>query len=209
MATRSLPTESDLLAAIEWRLNGVAPKTIKSGLQAVAGLLDSAAPIREDDKPVAAILARLSLGNDRRNPWGLLCALLAIHARQRGDTALFWSASIEVVEAYRQARRAPCKKADDLSQLISAHVAEKPDQSPSDLFREFAALAGTGTYACLSEHDPEFGLLLYWSCATDKKEESINQENFVRRVQRIRQQMHTCLSEDGARQQPAYVVLAD
>lgn len=182
---RSLPTEADVMRAIAWRLEGVPAEIVKDGLLAATTLLVRHIPIRDDERLVADVLARLESKEDRRKPWSLLCALIALVSHHRHQYLTFWPAGTELLKDYAQAKRSPEKAVDGLSMLIEAHLMTQPDVSPTELFDSLADQASMGFDKTLADYEPASDALVF-SPAPGRELTTINRSAFIRRVQRIR-----------------------
>lgn len=202
--TRAMLTEADILKAIRWRLQGVPAETIEMGLQSAFYLLGTHTHIQDDEKPVAEILEGLRAPSDRREPWGLLCALLAMAAHQRRNRPRFWSAGFEVWQAYLQAHRSPSKGKDQLSVLIASHITTRPDLSPSTLFDELANQADLGFDSTLADYDADQDVIVIEADGSGRLK-NVGRSAFIRRVQRIRQEINFHSSPNTWRQHPANV----
>lgn len=183
LSGRSLLTQGDIEAAVDWRLAGITADEV----DAIAHALDPfAADFREDRPEVATVLSDLRRPGDRRDPWSLACAVLAADALLRGDAAIFFSAGFEVVGALRQSRRgqhhnrAGCCSLDALDTLIAA------ESLPADrMFAEFASLAEP-CHDVLLGYDKDDGEII---CRLDPEDERLTRigwDEFNLRVERLR-----------------------
>lgn len=182
LSGRSLLTQSDIEAAVDWRLAGISATEI----DAIARALDPfAADFREDRPEVAAVLADLRRPGDRRDPWSLACAVLAADAMLRGDAEIFFSAGFEVVGALRQSRRGQHhnrvgRPLDALDTLIAAE-----SMPAARMFAEFASLAEPD-HDVLYGFDEDDSALICRLDPEDVRLTRIGWGEFNRRVERLR-----------------------
>ena len=142
--TGTLLTADDIAAAVAWRTDGIGTDEIAA---LAATLRPYASDFRASRPDVAAILGDLRRPGDRRGPWSLACALLALDARRRGDVDSFWAAGLEVVKSMQQGRRGShgnriTQPVDALDALITAEIRETPGLTASAMFDRCAARAG-------------------------------------------------------------------
>lgn len=182
LSGRSLLTQGDIEAAVDWRLAGISATEI----DAIARALDQfAADFREDRPEVAAALADLRRPGDRRDPWSLACAVLAADAMLRSDAEIFFAAGFEVVGALRQSRRGQHhnragRPLDALDTLIAA------ESMPSAcMFAEFASLAEPD-HDVLYGFDEDDSALICRLDPEDARLTRIGWDEFNRRVDRLK-----------------------
>lgn len=168
---RALLTADDIATAIAWRLEGIPAAEIED---IAAALRPLATDFREARPEVAAVLADLRRPGDRRDAWGLACAVLADDAHRRGDLSGFWSAGHVVAEAARQGRRMP-KARSPLTEPMRRFRQENPGCSPSEAFEVFRAGGCDVVTGYLSREDAL--QVLGWSVVT--------RESFIRQYGRL------------------------
>lgn len=168
---RSLLTADDLRAAIAWRIEGIPRAEIEAIAAALRPLADD---FREDRPAIAALLADLRRPGDRRDAWGLACAVLADDAARRGDLSGFWSAGFVVAEAARQGRRMP-KDRSPLTEPMRRFKQENPNHFPDDAFNAFRDGACDLVTGYLSKDDAL--QVAGWS--------NVTRETFSRQYQRL------------------------
>lgn len=168
---RSLLTADDLRAAIAWRIEGIPADEIEAIAAALRPLADD---FREARSEVAAVLADLRRPGDRRDAWGLACAVLADDAARRGDLSGFWSAGLVVVEAARQGRRMPQTRSP-LTEPMRQFRRANPDCSPDQAFAAFRDGAGDVVTKYLLREDAL--QVAGWSMVT--------RDSFIRQYRRL------------------------
>lgn len=187
VGTGTLLTADDIAAAVAWRTDGIGTDEIAA---LAATLRPYASDFRASRPDVAAILGDLRRPGDRRGPWSLACALLALDARRRGDVDGFWAAGLEVVKSMQQGRRGShgnriASQADALDALIAAEIRENRGLTASAMFDRCAARASV-LQDVLIEYAKERNELV---CQLSPEAESftdIDRAEFERRVRRAR-----------------------
>lgn len=183
-----LPTDADILDACYWRLSGVSNEQVQAEMETVRqwlASLPSFEQIIEDDPETQAIIEQLKRPNDKRKPWGLLVALIALVSHRNDDRALFYRAGYVVIQIHAQANRRACKGVggDSLSLIIKTYVAERPEATNGEIADELHHLAGDYAYPVLVDSDPDTGHL---TCQLGKELKDVSRQALNRRIQRAR-----------------------
>lgn len=168
---RALLTADDLRAAIAWRIDGIPATEIEAIAAALRPFADD---FREARPEIAAVLADLRRPGDRRDAWGLACAVLADDAARRRDLSGFWSAGFVVAEAARQGRRMPTDRSP-LTEPMRRFRQDHPGCSPSKAFEVFRAGGCDVVTGYLSRDDAL--QVVGWSMVT--------RESFIRQYNRL------------------------
>ncbi len=183
MHSQRLNSVPDLLEAIGWCLAGVP----KADIADVASLLrPHLADFDVGNPSVAVVLADLRYPGNRKSAWSLACAILASDAHDTGDSATFWRAGFEVLQAFRQSRRGKHTNRktvapDALDTLIRDCLDDFPRMSASSLFDQLSRDAGSW-HEVLVEFDADRDELV---CQLDPASESLSnvgRKEFARRV---------------------------
>lgn len=183
-----LLTESDVIAAVAWRLDGIPDAEVAT---LAATLRPLASDFREARPKVARLLADMRRPGDRRGAWSLACAILARDARRRSEVELSLLAGFEVVKALQQGRRgnhanrragtAP----DALDELVAEHLGSNPGVDTDVLFNHFASI-GCALHQVLVEFDQDQDELVCQLTADAEQLTNVDRTEFARRVHRAR-----------------------
>ncbi|MCX7161494.1 MAG: hypothetical protein NT083_00340 [Rhodocyclales bacterium] len=188
ISPKCLLSESDITAAVAWRLDGISPGEIAV---LAARLRPLAGDFREARPKVARLLADMHRPGDRRGAWSLGCAVLAHDARDRGDVVLSLLAGFEVVKALQQGRRGShanrqaAPAFDALDALIAEHLGNHPRIDAEALFDHFATI-GCAMHEVLVEFDQDQDALVCQLDPCDDKLRNVDRIEFGRRVHRAR-----------------------
>ena len=188
---RRLLGKQDILEAVKWRLSGWTPAAIGAGAALISQLIGNCVPLNDAQPDVVAAMA--SFPRDRRDPWSAFCALAVMCARRNRE--LFFTAGMEVMTAYRQAKRAKPGASDELSKLIAARLADDPDVHPDILFNHLADNMWQFTETIV-DFNPSADVLTIQPQRDNDAWRDVSRPSFVRRVQREKKK---------ARQHPADV----
>lgn len=183
-----LLTESDVVAAVAWRLDGIPDAEVVTLAATLRPLADD---FREARPKVARLLADMRRPGDRRGAWSLACAILARDARRRGEVELSLLAGFEVVKALQQGRRGSHANRragtapDALDELVAEHLGRNPDVDTDVLFNHFAAI-GCALHEVLVEFDQDLDELVCQLTPGAEQLTNIDRAEFSRRVHRAR-----------------------
>lgn len=185
-----LPTDTDILDACHWRLSGVSAEQVQSEMATVRqwlASLPSFEHIDENDPETSAIIEQLKRPNDKRKPWGLLVALIALEGHRNDDRTLFYRAGYVAIQIHAQASRRACKRCgeDDLSTLIKALLIDQPDAPTVYVADELSELAGNYAYSALVDFDSDTQTLTYLP-SEDSDLKDIHRPALYRKIQRVR-----------------------
>lgn len=175
-----LISRDDVLEAARYRLRNWPPSRIDAALEAV----DEA---QSHQNGLQGIFSELAIPDDRQEPVGAICAILALLANAREDWALLYRAGHEVLRVYRQSRRATtCPRGGDaLDDLILDHVRAMPEVEPMTLWRDFTREAADGDSDILIDFDEDAGFLTF-ARSLRGEQKDIGCGAFRKRVQRAR-----------------------
>lgn len=144
---RHLTTPGDILRAVRWRIARIDGETLAMLSQEVRAWMDARqiADIRAGSPDTVAMLLRIATAgaNDRRDPWGLLCAFVALWAQEGGDTGMFYAAGLEVIAVQRQSRTGE-RRRNELTELMLQYLANQPEANAAEVFEHFIDMAGLG-----------------------------------------------------------------
>lgn len=182
---KRLAREADIIEAAEWCLANIPPSDVQVLASILRPLTDNFA---EDRAEVATILKDLRYPRNRKSSWSLACAVLALDAWYRSDTATFWAAGIEVLKAMQQGRRGTHHNrnihiADQLDNCIVEYLSDFPRATPAEIFLSFSDIAGC-CHEVIIEHEQDTDELV---CQLDQDSENltnVGREEFSRRVRR-------------------------
>lgn len=136
--------------AVAWRLAGWDAPEIAACVEAVGIAL-------EDGEPLASLLSMVR--RDRRTPWTAVCALTVQHARQTGDTALYWRAGAELVFMHRRDLKRGDSPVSTLTAIVARYRHNRPRDTADQCFDHLAQLAGVDPV--LADFDADRDTLVY------------------------------------------------
>lgn len=139
---KTLPSEAEVLQAVEERLRHWSDDQIRAGLRSILDLQILGLQIDEE----AAY--ELDQPADRREPWTALCAIAVLHAKASGDTVLFWQAGGVVLGSVAKSRSAREPRSGVLTDLMESFVANQPSAAAQDFCQHVAAIAGSVWPVC-------------------------------------------------------------
>ena len=139
--TSRLPTEADILLALDWRLRAFSHEWVCKASGLIYEGVVKGQPAQVDEIALADYCESKKLPGDRRGGWSLGCALLASESYRRQAWALFWPAGFVVWQSWWQSQRGTHKRNPDaLNELISAFRQNHPDATAANAFAHFCAM---------------------------------------------------------------------